>query len=36
VFHGGHFYVDERRAELLADVAATVAPLAGAERRATA
>lgn len=33
VFPGGHFYLDARRAELLADVAAALAPLTGAAHR---
>jgi surfactin synthase thioesterase subunit len=30
VFQGGHFYLEARRAEVLADLAATLAPLLGA------
>jgi surfactin synthase thioesterase subunit len=36
VFPGGHFYVDARRREVLADVAATLAPLLGAAAEAKA
>lgn len=32
VFPGGHFYLDARRAELLADLAATLAPMASGAR----
>jgi surfactin synthase thioesterase subunit len=36
IFPGGHFYVDARRAEVLADVGATLAPLLGAAPQAEA
>jgi surfactin synthase thioesterase subunit len=36
VFRGGHFYLDARRAEVLADLAATLSPLLASRGRATA